>query len=74
MIDDEVDGDVGVDLGGIRAEALGGISHGGQVDHSGHSGEILEDDTSGLEGDLSVGLGGVGYEKEGIVRVDEEKA
>jgi hypothetical protein len=61
MIDNEVDGDVGVDLGGIGSKTLGGISHGGQIDHSRDTGEILKNHTSRLEGNLSIGLGGVGY-------------
>lgn len=61
MIDNEIDRDVRVDLSGIGTKTFGGISHGCQIDHSGHTSEILKDHTGGLEGYLSIGLAGVGY-------------
>lgn len=60
VINDQIDGDVGIDLGGIRTETLDGITHGRQIDDSGDSSEILEDDTSGLEGNLGILLAGLG--------------
>lgn len=40
VIDDEIDGAERVDLGGIAAETLHGISHSSQVDDSRHATKI----------------------------------
>ena len=52
MIDDEIDGDEGVDLVGVCAELVDGLAHGREIHDGGDSGEILEDDTRGHEGNL----------------------
>lgn len=60
MVNNQIDGDVGVDLSGIGSKALGGITHSSEIDNGGDTSEILKNDTGGLEGNLSVGLGSVG--------------
>ena len=60
VIDDEIDGDVRVDLGRVGSETLSRISHGRQIDNGRHSSEVLKNDTSRLEGNLSISLGCVG--------------
>ena len=42
---------------GIAAELLHGVAHGGEIDDAGDSGEILQEDAAGGEGDFFVGLG-----------------
>lgn len=61
VIDDEIDGDVRVDLGRVGSETLSRISHGRQIDNGRHSSEVLKNDTSRLEGNLSISLGCVGW-------------
>ena len=41
-----------IDQLGIAAQRLHGIAHGGQIDHRGHAGEILQQHAAGHEGDL----------------------
>lgn len=57
VINNQIDRDSGVDQVGISAQSLGGISHGRQIDDSRDSSEILKNDTSRLELNLSGGLG-----------------
>jgi hypothetical protein len=47
-----------VDFVGVTAERLHGRAHSSEVHNSGHTGEVLEEHTCGLERDLTVGLGG----------------
>ena len=42
VIDDEVDGAERVDLGGITAETLHGITHSGKIHNSGHTTKDLK--------------------------------
>jgi hypothetical protein len=56
VINDQVDGHQGVDLGWISSETLHGISHGSEIDNCRYTSEILEDDSSGSERDLDVVL------------------
>ena len=60
VVNNQIDGDVGVDLSGISSKTLGSITHGSKIDDGRDTSEILKDDTSRLESDLSVSLGGVG--------------
>ena len=43
VVDDEVHGNLRVNLGGIAAELADRIAHGSKVDHAGHAGEILQE-------------------------------
>jgi len=58
VIDDQVDGAEGVDLVGVTTESCHSISHGSQVNDSGYSSEVLQDNSSWLEGDLRTLLRG----------------
>ena len=42
VVDDEVHGHLRVDFRGVAAELANSIAHGGQIDHAGHAGEILQ--------------------------------
>ena len=55
VVDDEVDGDEGLDELGVAVEAGDGVAHGGEVDEEGDTSEILQDNAGHGEGDL---LGG----------------
>jgi hypothetical protein len=57
VIDYEFDGLQRIDEGGIAAELLHGVAHGGEVDDAGDAGEILKEDAAGSEGDFFFGLG-----------------
>lgn len=57
VVDDEVDGDLGVDFWRVSAEGSHGVSHDSEVDDAGNSGEILEDNSGGFEGDFDVFAG-----------------
>jgi hypothetical protein len=57
VVDDQVDGDQGIDPAGVASRALDGAAHGGEVDHGGDSGEVLEQNPGGNEGPLPVALG-----------------
>ena len=46
-----------IDQSRVAAQLLHGVAHGGQVDHAGDAGEILEQDAAGGEGDFLVGVG-----------------
>ena len=52
VVDDQLDGDEGVDLGGVAAQAGERVAHRGQVDHGRDAGEVLHQDALGREGDL----------------------
>lgn len=54
MVDDEVDGAGRVDSVGVSAESLEGVTHTGEVDDAGNSGEVLEEHSGGLEGNVDV--------------------
>jgi hypothetical protein len=60
VIDDEVDGAERVDLAGVTTETLHGVTHSSEVNNSGHTSEVLEDDASGAEWNLTVVLRGLG--------------
>jgi hypothetical protein len=53
VIDHQIDRAQRVDLLGITAQTSNCVSHGSEIDYSGDSGEILEDDSCGLEGDFN---------------------
>jgi hypothetical protein len=57
VVDYQFDGLQRVDERGIAAESLHGVAHGGEVDYAGDSGEILQEDAAGSEGDFFLGLG-----------------
>jgi len=54
VVDDEVDGDEGVDLARVLASALHRRAHRGEVDDGGHACEVLHEDARGQEGQLGV--------------------
>ena len=54
VVDDEVNGDEWVDFARVFTGALHRRSHRRQVHHSGHAREVLHEDASGKEGQLSV--------------------
>jgi hypothetical protein len=54
VIDDEVDGHLRIDLGGIAAELGDRIAHRGEIDHAGHAGEILHQHAGRAILDLAV--------------------
>mmetsp|Transcript_413 Transcript_413/g.467 ORF Transcript_413/g.467 Transcript_413/m.467 type:complete len:363 (-) Transcript_413:119-1207(-) len=54
VIDDQIDRAGGVNLIGISTQSGGGISHGGQIDDGGDTSEILQDNSSRLEGDFDI--------------------
>ena len=74
VVDDEFDRAQRIHLGRVAAQLLDGVAHGGEVDHAGHAGEVLQDHAGGGEVDVlgrqgfqigagegfDVGLGGVG--------------
>lgn len=53
VVDDEIDRAEGVDFLGIAAQTSYCVSHGSEIDDSGDSGEILEDDSRGFESDFN---------------------
>ena len=59
VINDEIDGDEGLDDGGIGSGCFGGVTHGGEVYNKGDAGKILKDDAGYGEGDLVI-AGGLG--------------
>ncbi len=52
MVDYQFDRLQRVDERGIAAQGLHGVAHGGQVDYTGDSGEVLQEDAAGSEGDF----------------------
>ena len=52
VVDDEVDGDEGLDEFGIAFEPGDGVAHGGEVNEKGDAGEVLEDDPGDGERDF----------------------
>ncbi len=52
VVDHQLDRHQRVDLGGIAAQLLHGVAHGGQVDDGGHAGEVLHQHAAGRVGDL----------------------
>ncbi len=57
MVDDQFSWGERIDLVGVAAQGFHGIAHGGQIDHAGHAGEILQHHTRRREGDFGVWLG-----------------
>ena len=57
VINDEVDRDQRVDLLRLATEAKNTVPHRGEVDHAGHAGEILHQDSGRLERHLGGGAG-----------------
>ena len=57
VINDKFDRLQRIDQTGVPTQLLHGIAHGGEVDHAGHAGEILQKDTAGSKGDFLVRLG-----------------
>ena len=55
MVDDEVDRHQRVDLGGVAAQPLHGVAHGGKVDDGRHAGEVLHQHAGRPIGDLTRG-------------------
>ena len=55
MVDDEVGLDEGIDPTGILPGALHRRPHGGQVQHRGHAGEVLEEDPRRQVGHFGIG-------------------
>jgi hypothetical protein len=56
VVDHELHRDERVDLGGVAAELLHGVAHGGEVDDRGNAGEVLHEDARRPVGDLLGGL------------------
>src|SRR5438067_624874 len=52
VVDDEVDGDAGLEARRVAAPLRHGVAHGGQVDEGGDAGEVLHQDAGRPEGDL----------------------
>jgi hypothetical protein len=52
VVDHQVDRHDGVDLLGIATQPNHGVAQGGQVDHAGHTGEVLQHHACGDEVDL----------------------
>ncbi len=57
VVDDQLGGREGVDLGGVTTEIGDGLAHRRQVDDAWHASEVLHDDARRGELDLRVGLG-----------------
>ena len=54
VVDHEVDGNAGLDVGGVAAEPRDGIAHRGEVGDRGHAGEVLHQHARGHELQLAV--------------------
>ena len=52
VVDDQIDANLRIDLGGITLEATHRRAKRGEIDHGGHAGEVLQDDAGRLEGQL----------------------
>ena len=59
VVDDEINGNEGLDDAGLAAEASNGAAHGGEIDKKRYAGKVLEDDTCDHKGDF-LGSGGLG--------------
>ncbi len=57
VVDDQLGRGQRVDLRGVAAELLDGLTHGGEVDDTGHAGEVLHDHAGRRELDLLRRLG-----------------
>src|SRR6185437_11443810 len=57
VVDDQFGGNQRIDLFGAAAELDYRIAHRGQVDHTGHAGEVLQDHARGHEGDFGIRFG-----------------
>ena len=54
MVDHELDRDLRIDAAGVAPELGDRVAQAGEVDHRGHAGQVLQQDTGGREGDLAV--------------------
>ena len=54
VVDDEVDGDLRIDLRRVRAERVHRVAHRGEIDHAGNAGEILHQHARGAILDLAL--------------------
>ncbi len=52
MVDDQLGGEEWIDARGIAAHALDGFAHGGEINHGGNAGEVLQQNACGHEGDF----------------------
>ena len=57
VVDDQLDRDQRVDPCRVTAECSHRVAHGRQVDHTGHTGEVLHEDPLGSQDDLRGVLG-----------------
>ena len=56
VINDEINRHLGVDLGRVAAKHRGSVAHRRQIDHCGHTGEILHQHTGGPKSYLATGF------------------
>jgi hypothetical protein len=72
VVDDQFSRRQRVDVFGGTAELDDGITHGGEIDHGGYAGEVLQDDATRCEGDLGarVRLGVPVRERQDVVPGD----
>ena len=71
VVDDQLHRLQRVDLARVAAHRGHGVAHGGQVNHGGHAGEVLQQYTGGREADLVGRLGGglpIGHALDGVAR------
>jgi len=54
VVDDEVDRLEWVNELGVASHGANGVPHAREVDHGGHAGEVLKEDTGGREGDFAI--------------------
>jgi hypothetical protein len=66
VVNDEVDGDERVDLGGISTEAVHGITHGGKIDNRWYTSKILKYDSRRSERNFSGVLRGFSPVEDGV--------
>src|SRR5436853_4714256 len=52
VVDHQFNGLQGINQRRITAQLFHGVTHGGEVDHAGDSGEILQEDATGSEGNF----------------------
>lgn len=56
VINDQVDWHEGVNLGRVTSKALHSVTHGSEIHNSWYTSEVLQDDSGGAEGNLSIVL------------------
>ncbi len=54
VVDDQVGGHERIGAAGVGAHGGKGVAHGGEIDHAGHAGEVLQQDAGGHEADFLV--------------------